>query len=403
LSNKETLAIEGGSPVRDSFLVFGAPLVEDDEIQEVVATLKSGWLSTGPRVKQFEREFGEYVGADYAVATNSCTAAMHLALIAHGVGPGDEVLVPAMTFAATANVVEHVGATPVFVDSEPGGFNIDCDQIEARVTSRTKAIMPVHFAGLPCDMERIDEIASRRGLVVIEDAAHAVGTQYQSQRIGGMGNTAAFSFYVTKNLSTAEGGMVTTSDPEIAERVTVLGLHGMDRAAWRRYEKGSKPHYEVVYPGFKYNMTDIAAALGLHQLRKLDRFIETRQKYAAMYNEAFGRIEELILPTDDPQHQNAWHLYPIMIRPEMLTTDRDGVMGALAAENIGAGVHFRPVHTQPFYRDKYEIPAEALPRAQFIGDRVLSIPLSPAMSEADVESVVISIKKVLKRYRRAAH
>jgi len=400
MDGANSIALDGGTPVRDTFLIFGAPLVEDDEIQEVVATLKSGWLSTGPRVKQFERDFKEYVGAEYAVATSSCTAALHLALIAHGVGPGDEVIVPAMTFAATANVVEHVGATPIFVDSEPEGFNLDCDQLEGCISPKTKAIMPVHFAGLPCDMTRIDEIAADRGFVVIEDAAHAAGARYRGARIGGPGNTTAFSFYVTKNLSTGEGGMLTTSDPAIADRVQVLGLHGMDLGAWQRYQKPGVRHYDVVYPGFKYNLTDIAAAMGLHQLRKLDRFIQTRQAYAAFYNEAFKDLPELILPPDDPQHENAWHLYPVMVRPELLTTDRDGIREALAAENIGAAVHFMPVHTHAFYREKYEIPYGSLPRAEFIGDRVFSLPLSPALAQADVESVVAAVRKVITHFRR---
>ena len=396
----DRLAIDGGTPVRDSLLIFGAPLVGDDEIEEVVATLKSGWLSTGPRVKQFEREFKEYVGAEYAVATSSCTAALHLALIAHGVGPGDEVLVPTMSFAATANVVEHVRAKPVFIDAEPEGFNLDCDRIEECITPKTKAIMPVHFAGLPCDMDRVNEIAARRGLAVIEDAAHAAGTRYYGKRIGGLGNTTAFSFYVTKNLTTSEGGMLTTSDPDIAESSHVLGLHGMDLGAWQRYEKRGKRHYDVIAPGFKYNLPDIAAAMGIHQLRKLDRFIEIRQAFASFFNQEFQDIPELILPPDDPQHQNCWHLYPVMVRPEMLTTDRDGVRDALSAENIGSGVHFRPIHTHTFYREKYQVPPGVLKRAEFIGERVLSLPLSPALTQVDVESVVTAVRKVIAHYRR---
>ena len=394
------LAIHGGKPVRDSFLVFGAPRIEEDEIQEVVDTLRSGWLSTGPRVKRFEQEFKAYVGASYAVATSSCTAAMHLGLLASGIGAGDEVIVPTMTFAATANVVEHVGAKPVFVDSEPDGFNIDPEQVESYIKPRTKAIMPVHFAGKPCRMDEINGIAARHGLVVIEDAAHAVGAQYRGRPIGGLGNLTAFSFYVTKNLATAEGGMLTTEDPAIADRAQVLGLHGMDLGAWQRYEKRGRSGYQVVAPGFKYNLTDIAAALGLHQLRKLDRSIEVRTRYAEAYDRAFADTAEIILPEPSREDRHAWHLYPVLVQPELLSADRDDVVTALAAENIGTGVHFRAVHTHPYYRDKYEIPKGTFPRAEFISERVFSLPLSPALSDGDVESVIEAVRKIIRHYRR---
>lgn len=396
---REVPAIAGGRPTRDDFLIFGAPLIEEEEITEVVETLKSGWLSTGPRTKQFEREFAEYVGAAHAVATNSCTAAMHLALLASGIGPGDEVIVPSMTFAATANVVEHVGARPVFADSLPDGFNIDPADIRNRITSRTRALVVVHFAGLPCPMDEISAIARERGLLVMEDAAHAAGAEYHGKRIGGLGNVTAFSFYVTKNICTAEGGMVVTDDAELAEKIRVLSLHGMDIGAWQRYAKSGQLHYEIVVPGFKYNMTDLAAALGLCQLRKLDRFIKVRQEYARMLTAELSNLEELILPADATAHRHAWHLYPVMVRPERLRTDRDGVMTALIAENIGIGVHFRPLHLYPFYREKYGYRKGMLPRAEFVGERVFSVPLSPKLSLGDVRSIVTAVRKVIGYYR----
>ncbi len=396
---RELPAIEGGRPVREDFLVFGAPLIEDEEISEVVETLKSGWLSTGPRTKRFEREFAEYVGAAHAVATNSCTAAMHLALLANGIGPGDEVIVPSMTFSATANVVEHVGARPVFADSVADGFNIDPLEIRDRITPRTRAVIPVHFAGLPCAMDEINAIARERGLLVIEDAAHAAGAEYHGRRIGGLGNVTAFSFYVTKNLCTAEGGMVVADNEALAGRIRVLSLHGMDIGAWHRYAKQGRQHYEIVVPGFKYNMTDLAAALGLCQLRKLDRFIKVRQEYARILTAELSDLNELILPRDVTDHRHAWHLYPVMVRLERLRTGRDGVTTALIAENIGIGVHFRPLHLHPFYRQKYGYREGMLPRAEFIGERVFSLPLSPKLSLDDVRSIVRAVRKVTIHYR----
>jgi dTDP-4-amino-4,6-dideoxygalactose transaminase len=399
IEGRELLAVEGGRPTREDFLVFGAPLIEDDDITEVVDTLRSGWVSTGPKTKQFEREVGEYVGAAHAVATNSCTAAMHLALLASGIGSGDEVILPSMTFAATANVVEHVGARPVFADSVSDGFNIDPAEIRTRITSRTRAIIVVHFAGFPCAMDEIHDIAREYGLLIIEDAAHAIGTEYHGKRIGGLGDLTAFSFYVTKNICTAEGGMVVTNDAALAERLRVLSLHGMDIGAWQRYAKHGRQHYEIVVPGFKYNMTDIAAALGLCQLRKLDRFIKARQEYARILTAEMSVLDELILPRESSEHRCAWHLYPVMVRPERLRADRDGVMTALIAENIGIGVHFRPLHLHPFYRKRYGYRTGMLPRAEFIGERVFSLPLSPKLTLDDVRSIVRAVRKVIRHYR----
>jgi dTDP-4-amino-4,6-dideoxygalactose transaminase len=385
---------------REDFIVFGAPLIGEEEIEEVVDTLRSGWLSTGPKTKRFEEEFADYVGASHALATNSCTAAMHLSLVAAGIGPGDEVIVPAMTFAATANVVEHTGARPVFVDVGRRSFNIDPEDVERKVNEQTRAIIPVHFAGLPCDLEDLIEISRRHQLVMIEDAAHAVGSEYRGRKIGSISDYTCFSFYVTKNLATAEGGMITSENSEVIDRMRAMSLHGMDLGAWQRYSKEGKRHYQVVFPGFKYNMTDIAASLGLHQLRKLDAFIEIRKTYADIYTEAFSNTDTLILPPDNEADQNSWHLYPLMIRPEMLTVGRDEIIEELNRANVGVGIHFRALHLMEYYRHKYDYQLGDCPRAEFISERVFSLPLSPRLREGEICYIIDVVREALDKYRR---
>jgi dTDP-4-amino-4,6-dideoxygalactose transaminase len=385
---------------REDFIVFGAPQIDEEEIQEVVDTLRSGWLSTGPKTRLFEKNFCGYVGSPFALATSSCTAAMHLSLLASGIGPGDEVIVPAMTFAATANVVEHTGARPVFADVGRRSFNIDPVSVERQITGKTKALIPVHFAGLPAPLDELQDIARRRNLIVIEDAAHAVGSEYRGRKIGSIGDYTCFSFYVTKNLATAEGGMVTSSDGEAMDRMRVMSLHGMDLGAWQRYTKQGSKHYQVVYPGFKYNMTDIAAALGLHQLRKLDEFILVRKHYADRYSEAFSDLDELILPPDHTGDRHAWHLYPVLIRPEMLTIDRDDFIEVLNRYNIGIGVHFRVLPLMEFYRKKYGYEPGDFPRAEFISERVFSLPLSPRISEEEIDYIVDVVREVISTFRK---
>ncbi len=394
-------AIAGGTPVRadEEFIIFGAPLIGQEEIDEVVDTLKSGWLSTGPKTKKFEEHLKKYIGIPYGVATNSCTSALHLVLKAYGIGPGDEVIVTPMTFAASVNVVEHVGATPIFADVEEKGFGIDPDNIEAAITKRTKAVIPVHFAGLPCNLDRIYGIAERYNLLVLEDAAHAIGSEYRGRKIGSFGNPTAFSFYVTKNISTAEGGFVSTSDEDLARRIRILALHGMDLGAWQRYSKQGNKHYQVVYPGYKYNMTDVAASMGIHQLAKLDEFIKTRKKYADTYYRELSVYEELILPRGNERDVHAWHLYPVMVRPEVLGVGRDEVMRALTAENIGIGIHFRAVHLHQYYREKYGYREGMYPKAEFIGERVFSLPLTPKMTEKDIGDVIFAFKRILNYFR----
>lgn len=393
-------AIEGGSAVRDSYLVFGAPLLGEEEIQEVVDTLRSGWISTGKKSIQFAKEFREYVGSKYSIATNSCTSALHLALAACGIGPGDEVITTPMTFAATVNVIVHLGATPVFADIHRQGYTIDPAEIEKKITKRTKAIVPVHFAGLACDMEEILKIARKHKLWLIEDAAHAVGTEYQGKKIGALGDFTCFSFYVTKNMTTGEGGMVTTNHEEQARMIEKMSLHGLDLDAWQRYSSSGFKHYEIIYPGYKYNMTDIAASIGLHQLRKLEGFIETRAKYVAMYERELGAMAEIILPHDRANGRHAWHLYPVLIKTDSLRISRDQMIEALHRENIGVGVHYRAIHLQKYYRETYGYKRGDYPNAEFVSDNTVSLPLSCKMTPEDVQGTILAVKKIINYYRK---
>ena len=393
-------AMAGGKPVRDSYLVFGQALIGEEEIAEVVATLRSGWISTGPKSVQFAKEFREAVGSRFSIATNSCTSALHLALAACGVGPGDEVITTPMTFAATVNVIVHQGATPVFADIGPNGFNIDPREIEKKITPKTKAILPVHFAGLACDMDPIMDIARRHKFFVIEDAAHAAGTEYKGKKIGSIGDFTCFSFYVTKNITTSEGGMVTTNHEDKAKMIEKMSLHGLDLDAWQRYSSRGFKHYEIVYPGYKYNMTDIAASLGLHQLRKLNQFIDLRSQYVSIYEKELGGLDALILPKDNGNGKHAWHLYPVLLKAGALEITRDQFIEAMHHENIGVGVHYRAIHFQKFYRETFGYKRGDYPNAELVSDSVVSLPLSNKMTLQDVEDTVTAIRKVIQYYKQ---
>lgn len=393
-------AIEGGSPVRSEYLVFGAPLIGEAEINAVVETLKTGWISTGPQSVEFAKRFREYVGAPYSVATNSCSSAIHLSLAACGIGPGDEVITTPMTFAATVNTIVHRGATPVLADIQPKWFNIDPAEIEKKITPKTKAILPVHFAGLSCDMDEIIKIAKKHNLFVIEDAAHASGSAYKGKKIGSIGDFTCFSFYVTKNLTTAEGGMVTTLHEDKAKMMGKMSLHGLDLDAWKRYSNRGFKHYDIVYPGYKFNMTDIAASLGLVQLGKLDEFIEVRSRYAEIYTRELKDVEQLFIPEYHHDGEHAWHLYPLFINATALKIDRDKFLEALHWENIGAGVHYRAIHHQKYYRETLPYKKGDLPNAEFVSDYVISLPLSPAMTEQDVFDTVRAVKKITQHFKR---
>ncbi len=394
-SDSKRLAIHGGPPVRSEYLVFGSPDVREAEIREVEATLRSGWLGTGPRVAAFEEAFRRYTGARQAMALNSCTAALHLSLIGVGVAPGDEVITCPMTFASTANVILHVGATPVFADCDPGTLCIDPDQAAARITDRTRALMPIHFAGRAAAMDRLLPLARTRGLRVVGDAAHAIETEHQGRKVGVLGDCTAFSFYVTKNVITGEGGMVTTDDPVIADWIKIAGLHGLSRDAWKRFSDEGYKHYEVVFPGFKYNMMDLQAAIGIHQLARAEENLVRREQLWRRYAEAFADLPLHIPPEPPAGDRHARHLFVILLELERLRMSRDEVMAALHAEKIGTGVHYRPVHLHPYYRERFGFKPGDFPAAEWVGERTLSLPFSTKLTDRDAQDVIRAVRKVL--------
>jgi dTDP-4-amino-4,6-dideoxygalactose transaminase len=378
---------------------FHRPSIGREEIDEVVRTLESGWLTTGPRTARFEEEFRTYAGAPYALAVNSATAGLHLALAALKIGPGDEVITTPLTFCSTVTTIMHVGATPVLADIGGDG-NIDPTAVAARITERTRAIIPVHLAGLPCKMNAIWATARRHGLAVIEDAAHAAGSRYGGLPIGsGSSSAVAFSFYATKNLTTGEGGMVTTHSQELADDMRLRCLHGISKGGWERYSDHGNWYYEVLLAGFKYNLSDIQAAVGLHQLRKLERFIEVRTAYAALYREMLAGVEEIELPPDDPGCRHAWHLYIIRLNLEKLAIGRDEFIDALRERGIGASVHFIPIPRHPFFAPFAHRPENSCPRAAALYPRLISIPLYPAMTEAQIEYVARSVAEIARKAR----
>ena len=384
---------------RKDFLPFSPPAIGQQEIDEVIDTLKGMWLSTGPKTRKFEAEFAGYVQAPAALALNSCTAGLHTALMTYGIGAGDEVITTTMTFCASANVIEHVGARTVLVDIEPDTMNIDPAKIEAAITPGTKAIIPVHYAGHPAEMRPIRDIAKRHNLHLIEDAAHAIPAKYEGQWVGSASNPVAFSFYATKNLTTAEGGML-TADPEFIDRARVISLHGMNRDAWKRFDKNGSWKYEVTLPGFKYNMTDIQASLGLVQLRRLQEMQVRRRAIVGRYHEALGSLNSFTLPVERSNVEHAWHLYPIRLIPSAFKIDRDQFIEEMKARNIGVSVHYIPVHLHPHYSGKYGYRPEQFPVAFEAYSNMLSIPLTPSLSDRDVEDVIGAIQDIVKTFRR---
>lgn len=404
------------------FVQFHQSYIQQGEIKEVVDTLKSGWITTGPRTKRFEEEFKNYIGCRHAIGLNSCTAGLHLSLAALNIGEGDEVITTPITFPATANVIIHQKATPVFVDVKIDTLNMDVSKIEEKITNRTKAIMPVHFAGHPCDIDKIMDIAKRHKLSVIEDAAHAIESEYNGKKIGNIGDFTSFSFYATKNITTGEGGMLTTNNDELAEKARMLSLHGISKDAWKRYLPQNSPlkkggeggfqHWELFYPGFKYNMFDIQAAIGIHQLKKIDVFLERRKKYVAMYNEAFENIPEILPLKIKGRIKHAHHLYVIIIKTEGLKADRDTIMSEIQNNGVGVGVHFRTLHLQPYFQNKSPIRPPLpkggtggfargmFPVAEYVSDRVISLPLYPKMKVSDVQYVIKVVKEVIEGFRK---
>lgn len=379
---------------------FHLPEIGEEEIQSVAETLRSGWLTTGQKTHQFEQEFARVVGATQAVATNSGTAALHLALEAVGVREGDEVILPTMTFAATAEVVSYLKAKPVLVDSEPDTLNMDPEAVRRAMTSRTRAIMPVHFAGHPCNMDRLMSLATEHGLKVVEDAAHALPAVDHARTVGGIGDITCFSFYATKAITTGEGGMATTHHAPYAERMRSMSLHGITKDAWSRYAGNGSWYYEIREPGFKYNLTDIAASIGIEQLRKCQRFWKARCRIAAAYNDAFKDMPELQLPLCRSGYEHAWHLYVIQLNPDRLRITRDDLIEGLKKEEIGTSVHFMPLHMHPHYRETYGYRADDFPHARSAFERIVSLPIYSRMSPEDTQRVIDVVRSLVMQYRR---
>ena len=378
--------------MRERFLTFGAPLIGEAEIAEVVDSLRSGWLGTGPKTARFERDFAAYKGVDQAVAVNSCTAALHLSLLAAGLGPGDEVITTPLTFCATVNAILHAGATPVLADVDPVTFNLDPAAVSARITPRTRAILPVHFAGRPCDMGALMTVAERHDLRVIEDCAHAIESTHQGQAVGTFGDFGCFSFYVTKNVVTGEGGMILARRAEDAARLKTLALHGMSHDAWKRFSDSGYRHYQVVECGFKYNMMDLQAAIGLHQLARVEASWQRRRAIWARYQDAFADLPVTRPAEPDPRSRHAHHLYTLLIDETRCGRTRDGFLAHMTAQRIGVGVHYLSLPEHPYYQDRLGWRPEDTPNAMRIGRQTVSLPLSPALTDADVEDVIAAVR-----------
>ena len=379
------------------FIVFGSPDIHSDEIDEVVATLRSGWIGTGPKVAQFEQDFAalKSVGRDQVAAVNSCTAALHVSMIAADLKPGDEVLTTAMTFCATANAIIHSGATPVLVDIDADTLNIDTRQLQQRITSKTRAIVPVHFAGRPCDMDEIMAISGKHDLIVIEDCAHAIETQWRGQQAGTFGDFGCFSFYVTKNVVTGEGGMVLARSSEMIDRIKILALHGMSKDAWRRFGDDGYKHYEVVEAGFKYNMMDLQAALGIHQLRRVEQNWLRRREIWDRYQQAFSDLAPGC-PAEPEEHmRHAYHLYTLSIDERECGMSRDEFVGQMSAAGIGVGVHYRSLAQQPYYQQTFGWQPDEFPVSTTFGDNTVSLPLGPKLEDAEVERIIDAVAAIV--------
>jgi len=388
---------------------FHRPAIGPDEEREVIDALRSGWITTGPKAKAFEREFAEYVGARNALAVAHCTGALHLALFAIGLRPGDEVITTPFTFTATAEVMGYLGARPVFVDIDPGTFNINPARIEEALESgqhqKVRAILPVHFAGQVCDMDRVMGIARRYDLRIVEDAAHAVGSARHLEgrgmsKVGAIGDITCFSFYATKNITAAEGGMITTEDDALAAKMAIASLHGMDRDAWKRYDASGSWFYEIHDVGFKYNLSDVHAAIGLAQLRRVAELTARRQAIAQAYNEAFGPLEELQVPYVGPGNEHAWHLYVLRLRPELLRVGRNQFVELLRSRGIGTSVHCIPLNKMDYYQTRYGYRSGDFPVAEDVYSRCLSLPIFPTMSSEDVAYVVDTVRALIRENRR---
>lgn len=384
------------SNARKDFLVFGSPLIEKPEISEVVSTLRSGWLGTGGKVQKFEDMFKEYKSAEFAIAVSSCTAALHLSALAVGIKDRDEVLLPAMTFAGTANAVIHAGGRPVFVDCERDTMNIDPEDAMRKITRRTKAIIPVHFGGRPCNMDAIMKIAKRRNLKIVEDCAHAIEAEYHGRKTGTFGETGCFSFYVTKNITTGEGGMIITGDGSYEKKIKILALHGMTRDAWRRFTDDGYKHYKIVSSGYKYNMTDLAASIGIHQLPRIDKYWQKRKAIWSCYNEAFKGLPVFTPRPPESDTKHAYHLYTLLLDIDRLKITRDRFLDKMTKNRIGVGVHYIALHLHPYYRKVFGYKKGDFPNAEWVSKRTVSLPLSAKLKNEDVETVIRAVAKIVR-------
>ena len=382
------------------FLLFHKPFISEDEVNEIVDTVRSGWLSMGPKTIRFENEFNKYIGSRKSVAVSSWTAAGHLSLEAFGIKAGDEVIVPTMTFPATAEIVCYFGAKPVIVDVAEDTLNISLKEIEKAITPKTKAIIPVHYGGQPCDMDEIQELANHHNLKVLEDAAHSLPAIYKGKKVGTISDVTCFSFYATKTLSTGEGGMICTNNEEIAERTAIMRLHGINRDAWKRYSESGSWYYEVVAPGYKYNFTDLQASLGLPQLKKVDAMWESRKRISKMYTEALKDLDTIQLHTIKPDRESSWHLFPIRLNLDVLNKNRAQIIDELRQKNIGVGVHFMPVHQHLFYSQTFNLNDGNFPVASSVFPRLLSLPIYPGMNDDHVNRVINVLTDILSKAKK---
>lgn len=371
-----------------------------EEENEIIDTLRSGWITTGPKTKKFEEDFKNFSGAKHCVALNSCTAALHLAYAALDLGPGDEMITSPMTFAATANAAVHLGAKPVFADIMPETLNIHPDEIEKKISDKTKAVTVVHYIGQPCKIDEIKQIAGSKNIAVIQDAAHATESEYKGRKIGSICDMSAYSFYATKNITCGEGGALTVNRDDLIDKIRILSLHGMSKDAWKRYSKDGYAHYEILYPGYKYNMFDIQASLVMHQLKKIEKFWALRKQFVEKYNDGFKDIEQIKTLKIMPDVKHAYHLYSIILKTEMLKCTRDEFLAELQKLNIGVSVHFTALHLHPYYRDTYGYRRGDFPNAEYASDRLVSLPLFPMMSPEDVEYSISAVTHLIKKYKK---
>jgi len=382
--------------MRNSFLPFTRPSITEAEVLEVSEALRSGWITSGPRVAAFEKEFSAYVSAPFGIAVTSATAGFHILLQALGIGPSHDVITPSLTWPSPINMVVNVGARPVFADIDRRTFQLDPASVEQVLTPQTKAIIPVHFAGQPCDLDTLLALCERHGLILIEDAAHAIGTEYRGQRIGSQRNPAVFSFHAIKNLTTGEGGLITVSDDKLRDRLVSLRFHGVDQDAWKRYAREASRNYDLFEPGWKYNLTDLQAAVGLAQLRRIEEMNARRTKLAELYDQLLDSIPEIIRPAKVPYpSRHSWHLYTILIDPQKTGLTRDEFREEMRKRNIGTGLHFLAVHELSFYRERYHPVSELLKNSEYVAARIVSLPLFPDMQEEDVVKVVEEVRDTL--------